>query len=698
MKIRHVGTKMLLVLVISVIVAGVISASVTYIGGTMVIDNSVGKNTDTSVRLLYNTLDDAYNEMIDTSLKIANTYEIQKALESKDQNLMDSTLIDVCQSNVSSASFTSLFDANGNELARFDDGYSHERSSDFSRNSVIMEAVSGKKVCDYTEGFGSEFAICAATPITDNNGKVAGGVAMVYKLDDLTMLDELKELTGAEYTIFKNDTRINTTLADWRGQRQLGSQMDAEITDKVLGSQQEYSSKVSLFDKRYNVKYMPIIQDGKAIGAVFSGNMIDDIETQQMLTLLLSIAVIIVICVLSSFVSFSIVKKVVVKPIQEIGEIVQNIAQGKLKGKLIEVKGYDEISELAKNTNITAVNLSRYINDIIIKVDALASKDITIDFDENYVGDYVKIEDSLKKITDVMNKTFQAILVSCDQVSVGSEQIAMGAQALAQGSTTQAGAVQGLSNTVRRLNNGVKENVIGVERVSSNMNKTMAKIQAGTEKMTALLESMAQITRSTNQISSVIRVIDDISFQTNILALNAAVEAESAGEAGKGFAVVATEVQKLSEKTADAVKETDALINQSINDVKKGSTMLKDTATAIETVRYEIENINSLMANILETFKAEMADIDEITRESENITQVIQNNSATSEESAAASQELSGQAALLRDKLLEFNLREEDDDVEIEENIVRLENSDDMVFESNQDERKTVYEDFSDKF
>ncbi len=668
MKIKHVGTKMLLLLIISVVLSGVISAGVTYFGNKMIIDNSIEKNTDTSVKILSNHLASMQKELTDTSFKIANTYELQNALVSKNKSRYDSELIAACQANASEASFVSLFDENGNELARFENGgYSQTRSADFSRNEVIKSAVQGKKLCLYTEGFGSKFVICAATPMTDSSGKVSGGVALVYKLDDFSVLDELKELSGAEFTIFAGTERINTTFEDEKGHREIGTEMTEEIMNTVLGDKSDAVVKIDLFGNRYNAKYMPIIQNDEAIGAVFSGNDIVDIESSERTIVIISFIVVFLICLLSSVVSFIIVNKVVVTPIKMVGEIVQNIAEGKLRGKLLDIKGYDEISELAKNTNITAVNLSKYINDIIIKVDALASKDISISFDEHYVGDYVKIENSLKKITDVMNKTFQTILLSCDQVSIGSEQIAIGAQALAQGATSQAAAVEQLSNSVRKLNNRVKESVVGVERVENGMNGVMNKIREGTNKMGGLLESMAQITASTNQISSIIRVIDDISFQTNILALNAAVEAESAGAAGKGFAVVASEVQKLSEKTAAAVKETDALINQSIKDVKKGSVMLKDTATAIDTVSYDAENINVLVSKIGDAFKIQLEDINDITRESDNITQVIQTNSATSEESAAASEELSGQAALLRDKLREFKFRDDDLDFKTDE-------------------------------
>lgn len=670
MKIKHVSTKMLMVLILGVVLSGVISAGATYFGSKMIIDNSIEKNTDTSVKILYNHLSSMQKEIENASFKIADTYGLKNALESKNKSRYDSELINACQINKSEASFISLFDENGNELARFEDGgYSNTRSIDFSRNIVIKTAAEGKRNCLYTEGFGSKFVICSAVPITNSGGEVIGGVAAVYRLDDISVVDELKELSGAEFTIFAGSERVNTTFVNESGQREIGTVMSEDITNTVLANKSEAVVKIDLFGRRYNAKYMPIVQNDKAIGAVFSGNDIVDIENSQRNILIISFIVVFIICLLSSALSFIIVNKVVVKPIKLVGDIVQNIAEGKLRGKLVEIKGYDEISELARNTNITAVNLSKYINDIIIKVDALASKDISISFDEHYVGDYVKIENSLKKITDVMNKTFQTILLSCDQVSVGSEQIAIGAQALAQGATAQAAAVEQLSNSVRKLNNRVKESVVGVERVEGGMSEVMNKIREGTDKMGSLLESMAQITASTNQISSIIRVIDDISFQTNILALNAAVEAESAGAAGKGFAVVASEVQKLSEKTAAAVKETNKLISQSVNDVKKGSLMLKDTATTIDTVSYNAENINVLVGKIGDEFKIQLDDINNITRETDNITQVIQTNSATSEESAAVSEELSGQAAFLRDKLKEFHFRDDDSDLQIEKPV-----------------------------
>jgi methyl-accepting chemotaxis protein len=181
--------------------------------------------------------------------------------------------------------------------------------------------------------------------------------------------------------------------------------------------------------------------------------------------------------------------------------------------------------------------------------------------------------------------------------------------------------------------------------------------QVGAKQMEDMLAAVTAINAAAQSISNVIKVIDDIAFQTNILALNAAVEAARAGEAGKGFAVVADEVRNLAAKSANAAKETTALISDSMNKAKQGVTIAQDTSKSLDEI---IEGITESRKYSVEIAKVSDEQAEEIVRINSSIAQVsniVQQNSAASEESAASAEELSGQSVLLRELIGAFKLK-----------------------------------------
>ena len=264
---------------------------------------------------------------------------------------------------------------------------------------------------------------------------------------------------------------------------------------------------------------------------------------------------------------------------------------------------------------------------------------------------------AFKKLVDDNNHILGNIREASMQVTTGSEQVASASQSLAQGSTEQASSLEQITASIGDIADRTKANA----EQANNANKLVREAKEGAEKgnvqMGEMIEAMHDINHASENISKIIKVIDDIAFQTNILALNAAVEAARAGAHGKGFAVVAEEVRNLAGKSAQAASETAELIEDSISKISKGSKLAEDTAKALETIVLNIEQIVALISNIANASNEQATAITQIDQAIGQVSHVVQSNSATSEQCAAASEELSNQAMRLRELIAKFKLR-----------------------------------------
>lgn len=273
-----------------------------------------------------------------------------------------------------------------------------------------------------------------------------------------------------------------------------------------------------------------------------------------------------------------------------------------------------------------------------------------------YVGVYGRIEDALVQIITRLSDTIGSIGVAADEVASGSEQVASGSTALALGTTNQADAVETLSSSVIDIAEQVKLNAQNAVVASQKAAHAGGEIETSNRQMIDMISAMADITDKSGQIDKIIKTIDDIAFQTNILALNAAVEAARAGSAGKGFAVVADEVRNLAGKSAQAAKNTTVLIEETVTAVMRGSEIANSTAKSLnDTVSIANEAV-MLIDQIANASNQQASSISAITQVVDQISSVVHTNSATSEQSAAASEELSGQATLLKSLVKKFTL------------------------------------------
>ncbi len=346
------------------------------------------------------------------------------------------------------------------------------------------------------------------------------------------------------------------------------------------------------------------------------------------------------------------------RPLNMMIQAAESISVGHLDVKL-EANSQDEVGALSSAFQNMTDNLRRMVTDVQYLLGELAEGNFKIKSraSDCYVGDFTEFLQAMRRLNQKMNDTLLQILLSSDQVSSGSDQVSSGAQTLSQGAANQASSVQQLAASINVISEQVTQMAANARQASEKANAVGKSANESNEKMSQMLEAMANIRHQSDEIGKIIKTIEDIAFQTNILALNAAVEAARAGAAGKGFAVVADEVRNLASKSAEASKNTAALIAGSLQAVEKGTRIADETAKALESAVAGVQEATEIIDMISIAADGQAASVFQISQGIEEISSVVQTNAATSEESAAASEELSAQAQLLKSLVSRFNLR-----------------------------------------
>lgn len=382
----------------------------------------------------------------------------------------------------------------------------------------------------------------------------------------------------------------------------------------------------------------------------------DSLANEGGLTGILILSVMLVSVLLSLGIAMAISRSIS-KPVKEMELAAQRMAQGDL-GIEIQIHSKDEIGLLGVAFQDTIKLLKEYIFEIRECLAQLASGNLNVSLRDDFKGDFKQLKYSIEGIVTSLNDAFSQIKQAADQVSGGSDQVSTGAQALAQGAAEQASSIEELDAQITEIAGHVNENSERAKTASENVGRVCREIEVSNQNMTDMIAAIQEISNSSDQIGKIIKTIEDIAFQTNILALNAAVEASRAGEAGKGFAVVADEVRNLAGKSAEAAKNTADLISRSILQVEEGTKVADETAASLlkvvdgaRTVSDTVEQISKATVKQSEAISLVNIGIDQITG-------VIQTNSSTAEESAAASEELSGQAESLKQLVGKFKLQE----------------------------------------
>ena len=387
-----------------------------------------------------------------------------------------------------------------------------------------------------------------------------------------------------------------------------------------------------------------------------SAQLIDKLESQ----ITRDIVILVVLVVVSILVGIGLnlyTVRSIVGPLRKAEDAVVAFSQGNLSYEL-DYESKDEIGGICNAVRTSQEVLHNAIEDIVSVTKHLADGDLSRSVSQQYPGELAPIKENIEYLLDQLNDTMSSILQAADQVAAGADQVSTGSQALAQGSTEQASAVEELSATINDLDNSAQDNRKTAQTAKDRADQAATQVQVSNERMQEMRKAMGEILTGQKDIGKIIETIENIAFQTNILALNAAVEAARAGSAGKGFAVVADEVRNLASKSDHAAKQTKKLIESSMAAVERGGELAEDVVVNMEKTVECAGAAIEYMDKLAESTISEAEAIAQLTTGVDQISSVVQTNSATSEESAAASEELSSQAVMMKQMVQRFRLKD----------------------------------------
>ena len=354
------------------------------------------------------------------------------------------------------------------------------------------------------------------------------------------------------------------------------------------------------------------------------------------------------------------VLETILEPIRAIEDVAKELTEGNLHSNL-EYHSDDEIGRLAHSMRKSTRILGTYIDDIDRAMKLFSEGNFDVQPEVEWRGDFVGILNSFMAFEKSMADTVKGIQNVSDQVSSGAEQVAASANDLADGATNQASVVEELTATVTGVSEQIEHNSNAAKEISGRVGDLGGAILESNGKMREMVDSMNEINQASQEIDKIIATINEIATQTNLLALNASIEAARAGEAGKGFAVVANQVNVLADQSAQAAKESAALIESSVSAVEKGMVVAKETAAQLEEVADTSKIITREVTGIAETLETQAAEMKQINLGIEQINDVVQTNSATSQECAAASEQMNNEANGLREMIRKFKVAKFED-------------------------------------
>ena len=551
------------------------------------------------------------------------------------------------------------------------DGISILDGKDYSDRAYVKSAMKGETAVSepLVSKITGQLSIMVSAPIWEGGvpGKKVAGV--VYFVPNETFLNDIVAslqvspngsayiLNNAGYTIaHKNMDNVKNrenTQEDAKTDKKLKDLADLEVR-MTLG--ESGFGRYEYGGSRKFLAFSPI--EGTEGWSLAINAPTKDFTQSTVNGIIITIILMVVFMAISSYMAYRLARQIG-EPVKDCAQRLRLLAEGDLDTPVHEIHTGDETQILADSARTLVQGFRLMIQDMDEMLAEMSRGNLTADSkcEEAYVGGYRGLLDSARKLSAQLSDTLRQINQSADQVSAGAEQVSAGAQALSQGATEQASAIEELAATINDISGKIIATADRAGDVHSQSSETGREVEQCNEQMFELVNAVRDIGESSSQIGKIIKTIEDIAFQTNILALNAAVEAARAGTAGKGFAVVADEVRNLASKSAEASKSTSVLIEGSARSVEKGMKIADETAASLQKAVISTENTVKAVDKITEATAEQSQAVSQVTQGMDQISSVVQTNSATAEESAAASEELSGQAVILKELVGQFKTR-----------------------------------------
>ena len=572
------------------------------------------------------------------------------------------SLMDADTTNVSSAWLCNI-SKNGQTL--FADGslYGSEKQDVSQRDwyQSIMNTGECTVSSAYEDTLSGETIVTVAAPVVQN-GTIKAIVGMDVSISGL--IDELSSVKIGEsgYITLFDPTKT------------IAFHPDSSLVGKNI-SEVDYSENIAqAINNNETQKSLSYVRDGQAyqgsvyyleeFGGVVLGILPQAEYNSYISETVLSITICFVACIIVLGVIVTLFGFNITRSVRKLTHVAGKIAAGELNVN-VDVTGSDEVAVLGYNISRIVARLKTYMEyideicDVLLEI-SKGNLDFTLEHD--YAGEFSRVKDELLRVQELLSQTLHEVVVAADEVSTGAEQVSIGAQSQAQGATEQAASAEQLTATVAQISEQINSSTHHLESANEEMTAVVTEIRSGDQKMEHMLQAMNEITQSSLEIEKIIKSIEDIAFQTNILALNAAVEAARAGQAGKGFAVVADEVRNLAGKSAEASKTTATLIEKALVAVQNGKTIADETAASFHRVFEGVNRVAEQTSHVVQNSEEQDKQVQQTAIGVDQISSVIQTNSATAEEAAAASEQLAGQARMMKKLVAQFRLHIEDDE------------------------------------
>ena len=491
---------------------------------------------------------------------------------------------------------------------------------------------------------------------------------------DIIMLTDASELAKAQQDLKATDEKIDYYFNEF--EHKLETDEEVALTtlikekypqyiierDKAIASGMKNHNEAALQQFRDNA--IPILREVmEATEKLIAMNRETGDEVSKELWIFSIIMVVVVFVVIAITVVIALrlagnTAKDINISVEKIQKATRKLAKGELDVR-VQIETGDEFEDMANSFNEAVDNLHLYIDTIKFGLTEVGAGNFAVKPPIDFVGDFVALKDAIVHITESLSSTMREINDGSEQVALGAEQLAENAQMLAEGATTQAAAIEELTATIENVTNQAEFSAKQAEEASRSAQNFAALAEESSRDLELLTDAMNRITETSRKIENIIMEIEDIASQTNLLSLNASIEAARAGESGRGFAVVADQIGKLAADSAQSAINTNSLIAESLQEISEGNEITAKTVSALQEL---IEGIRALAeaAQQSRELSAEQAvTMEQVQQGIVQIADVVQNNSASAEETSATSEELSAQSQNLKAMVDQFQLLEE---------------------------------------
>lgn len=536
-------------------------------------------------------------------------------------------------------------------------GKSIINGTDFSDRDYVVKALNGEaNISDMSiSKLTNKYGVSVATPIHNSFGKVIG--VLYYRLDNDFFTNIINEFTLTENTYAFITDSSGTIIAHPNSDLEGNTNISSVIPNsKVISSVLSDSLGVASYGNKSNqifVAYAPIDNTNGWHMAIVSP--VND-YTAAVIRMIILLVIILVISQTIALIIAGQMSKYISKCIRRVEAAILKISEGNFDIELDTTKSKDELGILQNATVSLISTLTSIIGEANDVLGAISEYDLTKGNLKEYPGSFNSLAESVNKINSILRKLIRTVKTASGEVGNGAEQLADATNLLSQGTVTQANSLSTVVIEIDNITAAISQSSENGEMINERLQHLDKEIHEGNSQMSELLSAVQQANEMTTDIKKIVSNIDSIAFQTNILALNASVEAAHAGQMGRGFAVVAEEVRDLATKCAEASGETKELIEQCVRAIDKARNSAEITSSSLNSINENSTNISNAFVEISNATSSQAKKTKDIQSEINNIADVVQSNTATSQEIAASTTELSEQANNLKKMINKFVL------------------------------------------